>query len=197
MIDVRTREPFTIKSALLIPEELFTAKKIEGEYWITYAINPVIKIEDINIRSKEDIFKITTKRKIYNQIFVLARLYLYLDGTEDHISFYFDGFPWSYLLKTVSADKRKKIDRIIDELQVGDCIEDDYHQIQDQFSRMSKVLLNSGHSLTLKARWAAIEALNPQNKIENQPSLKEESFLCKWKGFSTIHSPKICPPANA
>jgi len=33
--------------------------------------------------------------------------------------------------------------------------------------------------------------------LSHQPSLKEESFLRKWKGFSTIHSPKICPPANA
>ncbi|MGV9204553.1 MAG: RNA-guided endonuclease InsQ/TnpB family protein [Promethearchaeia archaeon] len=33
--------------------------------------------------------------------------------------------------------------------------------------------------------------------LSHQPSLKEESFLRKWNGFSTIHSPKICPPANA
>ncbi|MBD3194689.1 MAG: transposase [Candidatus Lokiarchaeota archaeon] len=35
------------------------------------------------------------------------------------------------------------------------------------------------------------------DELSHQPSLKEESFLCKGKGFSTIHSPKICPPANA
>ena len=33
--------------------------------------------------------------------------------------------------------------------------------------------------------------------LSHQPSLKEESFLHKWNGFSTTHSPKICPPANA
>jgi putative transposase len=33
--------------------------------------------------------------------------------------------------------------------------------------------------------------------LSHQPSLKEESFLRKWKGFSTTHSPEICPPANA
>lgn len=30
-----------------------------------------------------------------------------------------------------------------------------------------------------------------------QPSLKEESFLREWNGFSTTHSPKICLTANA
>ncbi|TFF95865.1 MAG: transposase, partial [Promethearchaeota archaeon] len=35
------------------------------------------------------------------------------------------------------------------------------------------------------------------DELSHQPSLKEESFLHKWKGFTTIHSPKICPPANA
>ncbi|MFO8017928.1 MAG: zinc ribbon domain-containing protein [Promethearchaeia archaeon] len=33
--------------------------------------------------------------------------------------------------------------------------------------------------------------------LSHQPSLKEESFLKQWNGFSTTHSPKICPPANA
>jgi putative transposase len=33
--------------------------------------------------------------------------------------------------------------------------------------------------------------------VSHQPSLNEESFLQKWKGFTTTHSPKICPPANA
>ncbi|MBD3196838.1 MAG: IS200/IS605 family element transposase accessory protein TnpB [Candidatus Lokiarchaeota archaeon] len=41
-----------------------------------------------------------------------------------------------------------------------------------------------------------VKVLNSDD-LSHQPSLKEESFLCKWKGFSTIHSPKICPPANA
>jgi len=31
---------------------------------------------------------------------------------------------------------------------------------------MIEVLLDAGHSLTLTMRWAAIEALNPQNKIK-------------------------------
>jgi len=35
------------------------------------------------------------------------------------------------------------------------------------------------------------------DELSHQPSLKEESFLNRWKGFATIHSPKICPPANA
>lgn len=33
--------------------------------------------------------------------------------------------------------------------------------------------------------------------LSHQPSLKEESFLKQWKGFSTTHSPKICLTANA
>ncbi|MFO8019577.1 MAG: hypothetical protein R6U96_13200 [Promethearchaeia archaeon] len=33
--------------------------------------------------------------------------------------------------------------------------------------------------------------------LSHQPSLKEESFLKQWNGFSTTHNPKICPPANA
>ena len=33
--------------------------------------------------------------------------------------------------------------------------------------------------------------------LSHQPSLKEESFLHRWNGFSTTHSPKICPPAKA
>jgi putative transposase len=35
------------------------------------------------------------------------------------------------------------------------------------------------------------------NDLSHQPSLSEESFLQRWKGFTTIHSPKICSPANA
>ncbi|MGV9171448.1 MAG: hypothetical protein ACOC35_02610 [Promethearchaeia archaeon] len=30
--------------------------------------------------------------------------------------------------------------------------------------------------------------------LSHQPSLKEQSFLQKWNGFSTTHSPKIHPP---
>ncbi|MBD3255863.1 MAG: IS200/IS605 family element transposase accessory protein TnpB [Candidatus Lokiarchaeota archaeon] len=33
--------------------------------------------------------------------------------------------------------------------------------------------------------------------LSHQSSLNEESFLQKWKGFATTHSPKICSPANA
>ena len=165
MIDVRTKSPFNIESTLLVPDELLPAQKIEGDYFVTYAINPVILIENIKVRKKEDIFKITTKKKIYDQLFVLARAYLYLDDTKNHICFYFDGFPWSYLLKNVDPETRKMIDEIYDEVQVADCIEDNYQQIQDQFSRMIEVLLFAHHSLTLTLRWLAIEALNPQNVI--------------------------------
>jgi transposase len=35
------------------------------------------------------------------------------------------------------------------------------------------------------------------DELSHQPSLKEGSFLQKWKGFATIHIPKICPQANA
>ena len=166
MIDVRTKNPFIIDSTLLIPDELFPAQKIKGDYFVTYAINPVIQIENIKILFKEDIFKIATKKKIDNQVFVLARAYLYLDGTKNHICFYFDGFPWSYLLKNVDTETRKKIDEIYDEVQVADCIKDNYQQIKDQFSRMIEVLIVAGHSLTLMIRWLAIEALNPQNIIK-------------------------------
>ncbi|TXT62908.1 MAG: hypothetical protein BAJALOKI1v1_830019 [Promethearchaeota archaeon] len=33
--------------------------------------------------------------------------------------------------------------------------------------------------------------------LSHHPSLKEESFLRTWKGFTATNSPKICPPANA
>ena len=33
--------------------------------------------------------------------------------------------------------------------------------------------------------------------LSHQPSLSEESFLPRWNGFITIHSPMICSPANA
>ena len=35
------------------------------------------------------------------------------------------------------------------------------------------------------------------DELSHQPSLKEESFLHKWNGFSTTHSPKISSPAKA
>ena len=165
LIDVRTKSPFTIKSTLLIPDKLFPSQEIDGGYLETYAITPIIFIENINIRDKEDIFKITTRKKIYNQLFVLARAYLYLDNTKNHICFYFDGFPWSYLLENVNLETRKRIDEIYDEVQVANCIEDNYQQIQNQFSRMIEILLRADHKLTLTMRWAAIETLNPQNNI--------------------------------
>ena len=164
MIDVRTKSPFTIESTLLIPDDLYPSQEIDGGYLVTYAITPIIFIENIKVRSKEDIFRITTRKKIYNQLFVLASAYLYLDSTKNHICFYFDGFPWSYLLENVKPEIRKKIDEIYDEKQVADCIKDNYQQIQDQFSRFIEILLNNGHSITLTMRWAAIEALNPKTK---------------------------------
>jgi len=165
VIDVRTKSQFTIESSLLVPEELLASREIEGGYLETYAITPIFLIEKIKVRNKEDIFQISTKKKIYDQLFVLARAYLYLDSTKNHICFYFDGFPWSYLLENVNLETRKRIDEIYDEVQVADCIEDNYQQIQDQFSRMIEILLKAGHKLTLTMRWAAIEALNPQNII--------------------------------
>jgi hypothetical protein len=164
IIDVRKKNPFIIESTILVPEELLPSQMIIGEYLVAFAITPIILIENIKIQDKKDIFKIVTRKIIYNQIFVLARVYLFLDN-NDHISFYFDGFPWSYLLENVSLNTWKKIDQIYNETQEADCIDDNYRQIQDQFSRMIEILLNDGHSLTLTARWAAIEALNPQNKI--------------------------------
>jgi hypothetical protein len=165
MIDVRIKSPFKIESTLLVPDELFPFQEIEGDYLETYAITPIIYIENIEVRNRIDIFKIAIKKNIYHQLFVLARAYLYLDCTKNQICFYFDGFPWSYLLENVSPETRNKIDEIYDEIQVEDCIEDNYRQIQDQFSRMIEILLNAGHALTLTMRWAAIEALNPQNRI--------------------------------
>ena len=35
------------------------------------------------------------------------------------------------------------------------------------------------------------------DELSHKPSLKEESFLNQWNGFSTTHSPKICQPAKA
>ena len=164
IIDVRKKSPFAIDSTLLVPDELFPSQEIEGGYLETYAITPIILIEKITVRKKEDIFKIATKKKIYDQLFMLARAYLYLDSTKNHICFYFDGFPWSYLLENVNPETRKKIDEIYDEEQIADCIKDNYQQIQDQFSRFIEILLNNGHSITLTMRWAAIEALNPKTK---------------------------------
>jgi hypothetical protein len=167
VIDVRKKSPFIVDSTMLVPKKLLPPYKIEGNYLETYAITPIILIENIKIQNKNDIFEFVTKKQIYDQIFVLARIYLYLDNTNNHISFYFDGFPWSYVLENVNKETLKKLDKIYDEEQVGDCIDNNYQQIQDQFSRMIEVLLNDGHRLTLTIRWAAIEALNPQNKIIN------------------------------
>ena len=167
IIDVRKKPTFIIESTLMVPEELLPPKEIKGDYLETYAITPIFLIENIQIRNMEDIFKIETKKQIYNQLFVLARAYLFLDNTENHICFYFDGFPWSYILENVKIETRRQINKIYFEEQVGDCIEDNYKQIKDQFSRMIEILLNKGHSLTLTMRWAAIESLNPQNKIDD------------------------------
>ena len=167
IIDVRKKPTFIIESTLMVPEELLPPKEIKGDYLETYAITPIFLIENIQIRNMEDIFKIETKKQIYNQLFVLARAYLFLDNTENHICFYFDGFPWSYILENVKIETRRQINKIYFEEQVGDCIEDNYKQIKDQFSRMIEILLNKGHSLTLTMRWAAIESLNPQNKIND------------------------------
>ena len=165
LIDVRKKNHFIIQSTLLVPEELLPSSEIKGDYLETYYITPIILIENIQVRNKEDIFMIEVKKQIYNQLFVLARAYLFLDNTENHICFYFDGFPWSYMLENVNIEIRRKIDEIYDEEQLGDCIEDNYQQIQDQFSRMIEILLNNGHSLSLTMRWAAIEELNPLNKM--------------------------------
>ena len=163
-IDVRKKSPFTIDSSILVSEKLFPSKIIKGEYLETYAITPIILIDEIKIQNKKDIFEFVPRKKISDQIFVLARVYLYVDNTNNHISFYFDGFPWSYLLENVNEETIKKIDRIYNEDQVTHPIEDDYHQIQDQLSRMIEILLNAGHSLNCTLRWAAIEKLNPQNR---------------------------------
>ncbi len=143
LIDVRKRSQFKIKSTLLISRDL---------------IPPC--------ENKEDFLKINTKKQIYDQLFVLARIYLYVDNKYNFISFYFDGFPFSYSLEDINPETIKKIDEIYDEEQIIDCIEDDYKQILDQLSRMIEVLLGTGHSLSALMRWAAIEKFNPQNKLE-------------------------------
>ncbi|KKL87614.1 hypothetical protein LCGC14_1932970 [marine sediment metagenome] len=165
VIDVEHKKPYVIESRVLISEKLLPSREFKGEYLETYAITPIILIENIKIRNSEDIRGIETRKEIYNQIFVLARAYLYVDNTKNHISFYFDGFPWSYLLENVNKETIKKIDSIYDEVQGGGCIENNYKQIIDQLSRMIYIFLNNDHSLKLTVRWAAVEALNPQNKI--------------------------------
>ncbi|MFX1394727.1 MAG: hypothetical protein ACFFAH_14295 [Promethearchaeota archaeon] len=168
VIDVKEKIQFIIKSTLLIPEELLNSQIIKGDYLLTFTITPIIFIENIKIRNKDDIFKIATSKKIYNQKFVLARIYIYIDDTENHISFYFDGFPWSYVLENVKEETRKKIDNIYDE-EIPfnyNCIKDEYQLILDQISRMIEILLDFEHLLKITMRWAAIEALNPQNKIK-------------------------------
>ncbi len=167
-IDVRKKSPFTIESSILVSEKLYPSQIIKGEYLETYTTTPIIVIDKINIRNKKDIFEFTPRKNISDQIFVLARVYLYVDNTENHISFYFDGFPWSYLLENINEETRKKIDRIYEEAHVNNCIEDNYHQIQDQLSRMVEILLNADHALHCTLRWSAIEKLNPQNRIVNE-----------------------------
>lgn len=99
IINVKNKSPFKIKSIVLLSSDLYPEAEVDGFYFEAYAITPEIEIENIEIRSKEDVFKIITKRDIYDQKFVLSRIYLYLDETKNHISFYFDGFPWSYVLE--------------------------------------------------------------------------------------------------
>ncbi len=165
IINVKNKTAFKIRSTVFIPSDLFPDTEIDGFYLETYAITPEIEIENIEINTKDDIFKIITKQDIYDQKFVLSRIYLYLDETENHISFYFDGFPWSYLLENVRKDTLEKIDEIYDEEQKSLCIEDDYKQILNQLSRMIEILLDDGHSLKMLLRWAAILSLNPQNEL--------------------------------
>ena len=165
IINVRDKTPFKIKSSIFIPQDLFPEIEIDGFYFEAYAITPEIEIENIEIKTKDDILRIKMKQEIYNQKFVLSRIYLYLDETDNHISFYFDGFPWSYLLENLRKDTLEKIDEIYDEQQKSDCIQDDYNQIMDQLSRMIEILLNDGHSLKMLLRWAAIISLNPQNEM--------------------------------
>ncbi len=165
IINVKDKTPFKIKSSVLISPDLFPETEIDGSYFEAYAISPEIEIKSIEIKSKEDIFKIITKREIYGQKFVLSRIYLFVDDTEDHISFYFDGFPYSYLLKNTEKTTRDKIDLIYEEEQKADCTKDDYKQIIDQLSRMIEVLLNDGHSIKMLIRWMAIVSLNPQNEM--------------------------------
>ncbi len=165
IINVKNKTAFKIRSTVFIPSDLFPDTEIDGFYLETYAITPEIEIENIEINTKDDIFKIITKQDIYDQKFVLSRIYLYLDETENHISFYFDGFPWSYLLENVRKDTLEKIDEIYDEEQKSVCIEDDYKQILNQLSRMIEILLDDGHSLKMLLRWAAILSLNPQNEL--------------------------------
>ncbi len=164
-INVKDKTPFKIRSSILVSTDLLPEREVDGFYFEAYAISPEIEIDNIDIKTKEDIFKITTKKNIYDQNFVLMRIYLYVDETENHISFYFDGFPFSYLLENVRKETIEKIDKIYDEEQNGDCTEDNYKQIIDQLSRMIEILLNDGHSLKMLVKWMAILSLNPQNDL--------------------------------
>lgn len=165
IINVKDKTPFKIRSSVLVSSDLFPDTEIGGFYFEAYAITPEIEIENIDIKTKDDIFRINTKQDIYDQKFVLSRIYLFLDETENHISFYFDGFPWSYLLENVQKETLEKIDEIYDEEQKSDCIKDDYKQIINQLSRMIEILLDDSNSLKMLIRWAAILSLNPQNEI--------------------------------
>ena len=81
VIDVKKRSSFIIESNQLVSEELLPSCKIKGDYLETYAITPIIFIDKKKIRNRADIFKIILRKKIYDQIFVLACIYLYLDDT--------------------------------------------------------------------------------------------------------------------
>lgn len=164
IIDIKKKTHFNLNSTLLIQESVFLSTILKGGYLETYSITPIVSIDDIKIKSKDDIFKIYPKKKIYNQLFVLSRIYLYVNNKENYLSFYFDGFPWSYQLPNIPEESLQKIDKIYDEPQLGDCIEDDYRQIFDQLSRMIEILLNKGHQLKAFIRWSAISSLNPHIK---------------------------------
>ena len=112
LIDVRKRSQFKINSTLLISGDLFPSCEIEGEYLETFAITPIIIIENIKIKNKADIFEINAKKRIYDQLFVLARIYLYADNKDNFISFYFGGFPFSYSLEDINPETIKKIKKI-------------------------------------------------------------------------------------
>ena len=62
LIDVRKRPQFKIISSLLVSKDLLPPCEIEGDYLETYAITPIIIIENIKIKNKEDIFEINHQK---------------------------------------------------------------------------------------------------------------------------------------
>lgn len=80
--------PFKISSTMLFPNELFPDTEITG----FYENIPTIEIKDVLIKSKNDIFSIATQKEIYSRNFVLSRIYIYVDDTENHISFIWMAF---------------------------------------------------------------------------------------------------------